>query len=254
MNTYEYLRWVRWAILAGLLISPVPSLAAKWVLLSVGDDYEVEIESESVRPNKGAWFRYTLTPPSNEFCTFQSKKISHTQSYVEVNCKDFTIRTKQRVSYDEGGSVIGLCSADTPDAHFQEYAPETVGETYFKAICNPEARAENSFLNFLRNKKRDRLQKEAEHKLEEERRKVQKEGEERTKALLEKYRREANTPGALEAARKRAAELDAREHSKKQAGEACASSSECAGTLVCAAVDGPQMRCVPSELVIRGLK
>lgn len=128
-----------------LLLSclPMSSLAAEWVLILASDDIEVEIDKQSVRPNKGAWFKFVMTPPTKKGCEYSEKKVASTKDYVEANCKEFSIRTKQSIVYSEDGGVINSCGFNNPKAVFSEYAPETIGESLFKAICDPKSRQPN---------------------------------------------------------------------------------------------------------------
>lgn len=126
-------------ILVALLFMPVAAFAADWVLIAADQGLEIEIDRQSARPNKGAWFKYINTPPLGQACS-GSKKVGEFKSYIEANCKEFTLRTKQRIAYAEDGSVLNYCGFNDPKAGFSEYAPETVGEVYFRAICDPNGR------------------------------------------------------------------------------------------------------------------
>lgn len=140
-------------ILVALLFMPMAAFAADWVLIGATQDFEIEIDRQSVRPGKAAWFKYINTPPMSESCTGTGKKMADSKSYIEANCKEFTIRTKQRIAYSEDGSVLDYCGYSDPKAAFSEYAPETVGEIYFKAICDPKGRTANKFAAYIRESK-----------------------------------------------------------------------------------------------------
>lgn len=137
-----------------LLFMPMATFAADWVLIGATQDFEIEIDRLSVRPGKAAWFKYINTPPKSESCTGTGKKMVDSKSYIEANCKEFTIRQKQKIAYSEDGSVLEYCNYNDPKAAFSEYAPETVGEIYFKAICDRSSRVESRFAVYIREKKR----------------------------------------------------------------------------------------------------
>lgn len=139
-------------ILTAMLFMPLTAMGADWVLIAADRDKEVEIDRQSVRPNKGAWFKYINTPPKSESCAID-KKLANSKNYIEANCKEFTIRTKQTMAYAEDGSVLEYCGYSDPKAAFTEYAPETLGEVYFKAICDPKGRAANKFAEYVRESK-----------------------------------------------------------------------------------------------------
>lgn len=140
-------------ILIALLLMPMAAFAADWVLIGATQELEIEIDRQSVRPNKGAWFKYINTPAQSNNCAGTGKKVANSKHYIEANCKEFTLRTKQTIAYSEDGAVLDYCSYSAPKAVFTEYAPETVGEIYFKAICNPMGRVKDKFAVFLREKK-----------------------------------------------------------------------------------------------------
>lgn len=137
-------------IIMVLLFMPMAALAADWVLIGATNEAEIEIDRQSVRPNKGAWFKYINTPAASESCAEKEKKLAYSKVFIEANCKEFTIRTKQTIAYAEDGSVLKYCGYDNPKASFTEYAPETIGELYFKAVCDPKGRAESKFAVLVR--------------------------------------------------------------------------------------------------------
>lgn len=147
----EYL--LRYGLIIFLLFEPVAVMAANWVLIAATEDVEVEIDSQSVRPNKGAWFKYIQTPPSKEACTYASKEVAYSKMYIEAKCNDFTTRTKQEIAYAEDGSVLNECGFNNPKQEFREYAPETFGEVFFYAICDPKARVKSRFAEYIRKDK-----------------------------------------------------------------------------------------------------
>ena len=51
-----------------LLFMPMAALATDWVLIGATKETEIEIDRQSVRPNKGAWFKYINTPAVSENC------------------------------------------------------------------------------------------------------------------------------------------------------------------------------------------
>lgn len=140
-------------ILIALLFIPMTAIAADWVLIAATQDMEIEIDRQSVRPNKGAWFKYIHTPAVSDSCVGTGKKISDSKIFIEANCREFTIRYKQKIVYSEDGSVLNYCGYNDPKAAFTEYAPETVGELYFKAICDPNGRVKSKFAVLVRESK-----------------------------------------------------------------------------------------------------
>lgn len=140
-------------ILMALLFMPMAAFAADWVLIGATQEIEIEIDQQSVRPNKGAWFKLINTPPASDSCAEKGKKLAYSKNYIEARCKEFSIRTKQTIVYAEDGSVLRYCGYDDPKAVFVEYAPETVGETFFKAICDPNGRVESKFAVYVRESK-----------------------------------------------------------------------------------------------------
>lgn len=136
-----------------LLFMPMAALAADWVLIGATKETEIEIDRQSVRPNKGAWFKYINTPAVSENCAGKEKKQAYSKNFIEANCKEFTIRTKQTIAYAEDGSVLEYCGYNNPKASFTEYAPETMGELYFKAVCDPKGRVESKFAVLVRQSK-----------------------------------------------------------------------------------------------------
>lgn len=137
-------------ILIALLFMPMAAFAADWALIVATQEMEIEIDRQSVRPNKGAWFKYINTPAKSDNCAGTGKKIANSKHYIEANCKEFTLRTKQTIAYSEDGSVLDYCGYSDPKAVFTEYAPETVGESYFKAICDPRGRAVSKYAAWVR--------------------------------------------------------------------------------------------------------
>lgn len=140
-------------IVIAMLFMPLTAMGADWVLIGADRDKEVEIDRQSVRPNKGAWFKYINTPPRSESCAGIDKKLASSKTYMEANCKEFTIRTKQTIAYAEDDSVLEYCGYNDPKAAFTEYAPETMGELYFKAICDPKGRVESKSAVLVRKDK-----------------------------------------------------------------------------------------------------
>lgn len=140
-------------ILIALLFMPMAAFAADWVLIFATQDFEIEIDRQSLRPNKGAWFKNINTPAKSDDCAGTGKKSASARTYVEANCKEFTIRTKKEIAYAEDSSVLKYCGFDDPEASFTEYAPGTVGELYFKAICDPKRRALNNQAAWVRENK-----------------------------------------------------------------------------------------------------
>lgn len=140
-------------ILIALLFMPMAAFAADWVLIEASQELEIEIDRQSVRPNKGAWFKYINTPAVSESCAGKDKKQDYSKNYIEANCKEFTIRTKQTIVYAVDGSVLEYCGYNNPKAAFTEYAPETIGEIYFKAICDPNGRVKSKFAVLVRESK-----------------------------------------------------------------------------------------------------
>lgn len=132
-------------ILLVLLFMPLTAIAADWVLITATQNIEIEIDKQSVRPGKGAWFRFIYTPAVIDGCAGSGKKKSSTTNYVEANCKEFTYRTKKSLAYSEDGSLLEYCGHDDPKMAFTEYAPETAGEVFFRAICDPNGRLESEF-------------------------------------------------------------------------------------------------------------
>ncbi len=137
-------------ILIALLFMPMATFAADWALIVATQELEIEIDRQSVRPNKGAWFKYINTPAKSDNCAGTGKKIANSKHYIEANCKEFTLRTKQTLAYSEDGSVLDYCGYSDPKAVFTEYAPETVGEFYFKAICDPRGRVVSKYAAWVR--------------------------------------------------------------------------------------------------------
>lgn len=208
--------------LVTLLFLPMTAIAADWVLIAADENTEIEVDRQSARPNKSAWFRYTNTPPASEPCG-SGKRVAHSKIYVEANCKEFVIRLKQSIAYSADGEVLSLCGFDTPLASFREFAPETLGEVYFNAICSPGGRDENFIARITRRIKV-----------------AQKQAEEAAKQEAEKV-----------ANRKREEEEVRANPNLKPQGSACSRSSECAGLLVCAKTSATQMQCMSSDAAIR---
>lgn len=144
-------------LLASILFQPFFVQAAQWTLIAATDDLEIEVDKQSAKPRKGAWFKYIRTPPTADACGY-GKKTAYAKSYVEANCNEFTIRVKQSIAYGEDGDDLPYCSSSTPKAEFTEFAPETVGELYFNAVCQPSGRTENAYAAYLRQTKRERDQ------------------------------------------------------------------------------------------------
>jgi hypothetical protein len=142
-----------------LLFQPVISQAADWKLVAADDDKEVEVDKQSAKPRKGAWFKYIHTPPKSESCGY-GKKTGYYKNYVEANCKDFTIRTKQAIAYGEDEHVLEYCGGNTPKAEFTEFAPETLGEVYFNPICHAWGLEENRYATNMRRLKATKRQTE----------------------------------------------------------------------------------------------
>lgn len=140
-------------ILIALLFMPMAAFAADWVLIGATQDFEIEIDRQSVRPNKGAWFKYINTPAKSEDCAGTGKKLADSRIYIEANCKEFTYRTKQKIAYAVDGSTLEYCGFSNPQGGFIEYAPETVGELYFTAICDPKSRALSKYAAWVRENK-----------------------------------------------------------------------------------------------------
>lgn len=209
-------------ILMALLFMPMAAFAADWVLIGATQEFEIEIDRQSVRPGKAAWFKYINTPPASESCTGTGKKMADSKSYIEANCKEFTIRTKQRIAYSEDGLVLEYCGYNDPKAAFTEYAPETVGEIYFKAICDPKSRMENRLATWIRKTKAEQAEEAA------------------RQSRINQLREERRTSAV-------ATPTDTR----KPWGAQCTTSSECYGTLVCARVDALTMQCMSSDAAIR---
>lgn len=213
-----------------LLFLPMTAIAADWVLILADEDKEVEVDTQSARPNKGAWFKYINTPPASDSCGL-GKKTAYSKNYIEANCKEFTIRTKQSIAYSEDEEVLSYCGFDTPKALFTEFAPETLGEIYFNSICQPQGRRTSRYATNVRNKK---IAAEADR-------------------LIKKWEAE-------EAAAKRAQDyqqaVEAHNNNKTLAGQkpegaSCSKSSECAGVLICARINVMQMQCMTSDAAIR---
>lgn len=140
-------------ILIALLFMPMAAFAADWVIIGATQDFEIEIDRQSVRPNKGAWFKYINTPAKSEDCAGTGKKLAESKIYLEANCKEFTYRTKQKIVYAVDGSTLEYCGFNNPQGEFIEYAPETVGELYFKAICDPKSRVLSKYAAWVRENK-----------------------------------------------------------------------------------------------------
>lgn len=133
-----------------LLFMPMTAMGADWVLIAATQDTELEIDRQSVRPNKGAWFKYIQTPPISKGCEGAGKKTAYSKEYVEAKCNEFTLRTKQSIAYSEKEEVLERCNYSNPEANFTEYAPETFGEVLFKAICDPGSRVKSPVATYLR--------------------------------------------------------------------------------------------------------
>ena len=103
--------------------------------------------------NKGAWFQTIYTPAVGEGCAGTAKKKASAKYFIEASCKEFTTRTKQTIYYAEDGSVLEYCGYNDPKAAFTEYAPETLGEFHFRAICDPKGRVKNRFALLVRESK-----------------------------------------------------------------------------------------------------
>lgn len=201
-----------------LLFLPTTAIAATWTLILADDHQEVEVDTQSVRPNKAAWFKYFYTPPISDSCGM-GKKTAYVMNYVAANCKEFTLQYKKTIAYTVDGEVLNSCSYDAPKAPFTEYAPETVGEFYFNAICHPWGRIENSYAVSARNRKIAVIQ-------------------------------------ASEAARERANQLRLESNNKlfpgkQPEGASCSTSSDCAGILICARINTMQMQCMTSDAAIK---
>ena len=125
-------------ILIALLLMPMAAFAADWVPIGGTQGSKIEIDRQSVRPNKAAWFKHIKTPAVSESCAGTGEKIGQLLVYIEANCKEFTYRTKQSIAYAEDGSMLGPCGYNDPKSEFIEYAPETTGELFFRAICDPQ--------------------------------------------------------------------------------------------------------------------
>lgn len=209
----------------------VTASAANWTLISADENNEVEIDNESVRPNKAAWFKFVFTPPSKDSCRYASKGVAYMQFYVEAKCNEHTTRTKQTIFYAKDQSVLGECNSADISGPFLEYVPETYGEIFFKAICDPKSRSRNKFAEYIRERKADQAKAEeaARKRAQEEASKTQK-GEE--------LRRWEEKNAATEAL-------------KKPYGAECGVSSECRGTLVCGKVGDTKMQCMTSEQAIK---
>lgn len=208
-----------------LLFLPATAIAATWTLILADDHQEVEVDTQSVRPNKAAWFKYFYTPPMSDSCGM-GKKTAYVMNYVAANCREFTLQYKKTIAYTVDGEVLTSCSYDAPKEPFTEYAPETVGEFYFNAICHPWGRIENSYAVSARNRKiaAALASKEARRKAEAD--------QERANQI----RLEANNklfPG------------------KQPEGASCSTSSDCAGLLICARINQMQMRCMTSDAAIK---
>lgn len=203
-------------ILMVLLLMPVAAFAADWVLIGASQEWEIEIDRESVRPNKAAWFKYINTPPVSEMCAGKDKKEANSKHYIVANCKDFTIRTKQKIAYAEDGSVLEYCGFNNPKVEFTEYAPETIGELYFKAICDPKSRVGNRFATWIKKAKAERAEETA------------------RQSRIQQQREENKKMGA-----------------GKPWGSQCTTSSECYGTLICARVDALTMQCMSSDAALK---
>ncbi|MHB1093409.1 surface-adhesin E family protein [Thiobacillus sp.] len=212
--------------LVTLLFLPATATAANWVLIFADESQEIEVDTQSVRPNKGAWFKYTNTPPGSESCSV-GKKTAYSKIFMEANCKELTIRSKQSIVYSEDGEVLPYCGFDTPKASFSEFAPETLGEVYFNAICHPWGRRENQRATYTRYGK---LAKQAEELL--------------NRQQEEQAMREREAQQRFEARNKMLA-------GQKPEGASCSASSECAGVLICARINVMQMQCMTSDAAIR---
>jgi hypothetical protein len=66
------------------------------------------------------------------------EKIEYELMFIEVDCKQTTLRIKKNIAYSESRSVLNACSYDSPSAAFSEVAPNTLGEALFKVLCVPE--------------------------------------------------------------------------------------------------------------------
>lgn len=139
-------------LLASMLLQPLSVQAADWKLIAATDDLEIEVDKQSAKPMKGAWFKYIRTPATADACGY-GEKIAYSKNYVEANCTEFTIRVKQSFAYGEDGRGLAYCTSSTPRAEFTEFAPETVGEVYFNAVCQPSGRTENAYATYVRQTK-----------------------------------------------------------------------------------------------------
>lgn len=203
-------------ILIALLFMPIAAFAADWVLIGATQELEIEIDRLSVRPSKGAWFKTINTPPKTESCAGTGKKLAESKIYIEANCKEFTIRAKQSIGYSEDGSVLDYCGYNNANAVFYEYAPESVGENFFNAICDPKSRMENKLATWIRKAKAERAEETA------------------RQSRINQLREENKKTGA-----------------GKPWGSQCTTSSECYGTLICARVDELTMQCMSSDAAIK---
>lgn len=208
-----------------LLFIPMTVFAADWTLIDASRDAELEIDRQSVRPNKGAWFKHTRTPPSNEGCERSVKKTALSKDYVEAKCTEFTIRIKQSIVYSEDGVVIGSCGFSNPNAVFSEYAPETYGEAFFKAICDPRSRVKSASAMYMRAAKAVHAQAD----------KTAKKQEAEKAAFLQELDQEIKRIN----------------DEKKPLGAKCSLSSECTGVLLCAKGYDSTMQCISSDAMMR---
>lgn len=135
-----------------LLALPIPAFSANWTLLNASNVSELEIDTESVRDKKAAWFKQIYTPPQN-ICGYEKKEEEYEVFFVEARCKEFTIRVKNRTAYSPSNDVMDGCSFENSKAEFSEFVPETQGEVLFTAICNAKARVENRYAKNIRSKK-----------------------------------------------------------------------------------------------------
>ena len=209
-------------ILITLLFIPMTAFAADWVLISASQDLEIEVDIQSVKPNKGAWFKYINTPAESDNCAGKDKKKGYSKNYVEANCKENTIRVKQEIVYSEDGSVLEYCGYSNPKATFTEYAPETIGEVYFKAICHAWARDENKLATYLRDRRAARVR------------------------VVDAAKQRA-AEGAASQERINRLKLEASKKTgagNKPSGGQCKTSSECYGALVCEWANFSTMQCM----------
>lgn len=215
-------------LLIALVLLPEIAFAANWTLIFADESKELEIDAQSFRPKKSAWFKYIYTPPNKDSCGI-GKSTAYLKTFLEANCKDFTIRTKQQIAYTESEEVLTYCGSNTPKATFVEFAPETMGEIYFNAICHDSGKRESEYAAHVRNRK--------------------------VTARAESLRRQSEAEQAA-AIRERDLQRRITDHNmmiatQKPWGSSCSSSSECSGILICAKVSATQMQCMSSDAAIR---